>query len=247
VRLYKTGSPVPDSGWCSGVLVRRGIVLTAGHCLYDTTEEDPAGSTPGFYGFANGALKVVPGNEVAGGQNHGDYGVWNVANVFVPPAYAQDVSTSDKSSDWGLILLAPDSQGRYAGDFAGVYSATWDVSGITSDTPLYATGYPATGVFRTPQYHYGENQFFCKTTLDDVLTDTQVGAYWLKYPCYMNGGSSGGPVFAQLSDNSWTVVGVTNRGHDNVSGGYADYQLSIWFDDRFASFWNATLAYITGN
>jgi hypothetical protein len=248
VRLYRTGSPVPDNGWCSGALLKRGIVLTAAHCLYDNGEAD--NGTAHWYGFANGEMQVVPGNTVnSSGQNSFPYGVWNIKNIFVPPQYAgqYQAGASDTTYDWGIVQLEPAADGSYAGDYAGTLTATWSVSGINTSTELWSTGYPATGIFRQASFYYGERQFFCDSTLDSVQTIVQ--SYWLVYPCKGNGGISGGPMFTKLSDGSWTIIGVHNRGTSQGTPP-SDFGLAahnIWADGRFGSFWNSTINYIQSN
>lgn len=59
----------------------------------------------------------------------------------------------------------------------------------------------------------------------------------------MNGGSSGGPVFVQLTDGSWRIVGVNNRGH-SLSDGYGAEGISFYFDERFGVFWNSVINYL---
>src|SRR5262249_44636281 len=58
-RLYNALSPVPGKGWCSGTLVTVGIVLTAGHCLYENAVDHPD-ATKGFFPFRDGAMQFVP-------------------------------------------------------------------------------------------------------------------------------------------------------------------------------------------
>jgi V8-like Glu-specific endopeptidase len=245
VRLYESGSPVPDRGWCSGALLKRGIVLTAAHCLYDNGEEDK--STAHWYPFANGQMQVVPGNTIgANGTNSFPYGVWNVANEFVPPQYTgQSGFSSDTTYDWGIVQLAPAADGSYAGDYTGTLTANWSVGGITSGTELWSTGYPASGIFRQPSFNYGERQFYCDSTLDSVQTIEQ--SYWLIYPCKGTGGISGGPMFTKLSDGSWTIIGVHNRGEQTTDPAlyFGTNAHNMWADDRFGAFWNNTIDYIT--
>jgi V8-like Glu-specific endopeptidase len=245
VRLYNNESPVPDKGWCSGALLLRGIVLTAAHCLYDSAEE---GGTAHWYPYANGAMQIVPGNRVVNGQNNYPYGVWNVAHVFVSPTFVGTYPNNDITSDWGIIQLAPDASGHFPGDYTGTFNATWNESISTGTGEMWNTGYPASGLFRSAAYNFGENQFFCNSTLDTV--SLQGSATWLTFPCKMNGGASGGPMFFHRADGSWTIVGVNNRAQltdpkDPNNYGVTSYNL--WADGRFGTFWNATLAYINSH
>jgi hypothetical protein len=221
-------------------MILRGVVLTAAHCVWDDGEESH--TAPHAYQLTDGWMQIAPGNEVVNGQNTFPYGVWNVVSAYIPPAYkAATTAATDISSDWALIVVAPDAAGRYPGDITGTVSATWGLPGINSSTPLYALGYPASGVFRQATYNWGENQYFCESYLNDVYT---LGvAYWLDYACEMTGGASGGPVYAQTSDGSWTIVGVVNRGRNSDTSAtyYGTDMLSIWMDDRFGSFYTASV------
>jgi V8-like Glu-specific endopeptidase len=218
-------------------MLGRGIVLTAAHCLYENGEMK---KSIGFFPYRNGEMRVVPGNTVANGQNSFPYAVWNVRQVWVPTPYTSQ--PSDISTDWGLVELEPDSSGRYAGDYTGTYAATWGVEGITTNTRIYEVGYPATGVFRTTNFFFGENQYFCDAGLTDVERAPNQTSWWMRYDCYMNGGVSGGPVFDM--EGTPTIVGVANRGHDRYAGtdqAYGEVGFSIWLDSRFGEFWTATI------
>lgn len=230
VRFYLAGQ-----GWCSGTMVLNGIVLTAGHCLFANQQDGK-----GRYGYYDpGQMLVVPGNTWTANGNVGQWGVYRVARTFVPNAWAND----DGGQDWGIAVLQPDTTGRHAGEYTGLAAATWGAQ-FPYGTRIIRAGYPASYAFATPQWGYGGYQWYC-----DLRWDGETNNNWsytassynlVTGPCEMNGGSSGGPVWAQLPNGSWTIVGVNNRGYDGTDG-FATSGISSYFDDRFGAFWHAVM------
>src|SRR4051812_35245318 len=241
VRLYSTSSSLGDHGWCSGSMIARGLVLTAAHCVFDDGEEDHQQAH--WYPYRNGALQVVPGDRASGGRSSYPYGVWNVHEVFAPPAYTKQFGTNDDTLDWAILQLEPDANGGYAGDSTGTFSATWGKN-ITTNTQVWSAGYPASGLFNQASYAFGENQFYCNATPDRIAT--QGAARVLQYPCKGTGGISGGPVWARSDDGSWTIVAVHNRGSKQGDPNlyYGKDAFNYWMDNRFGQFWTSTIAYI---
>jgi V8-like Glu-specific endopeptidase len=243
VRLYYDASPVATKGWCSGSILRPGVILTAAHCLFANHVDGE-----GQYGFfpAN-QLRIVPGNHPdASGQDVTEYGVWQVTRTYVPQGWQQD----DGGLDWGIVVVAADSTGHYPGDYTGTYAARWDAL-LPVGTEFYNVGYPASGPFRTTQYFYGGGQYFCDTTWNPAYrsNDSTYTASSFNidiYPCEMNGGASGGPVFAKLADGTWAIVGVNNRG-SNQTNGFGYYGITMYMDDRFGEFWNSVINVIQAN
>lgn len=246
VRSYYTQSPVPGTGWCSGTMLTRGLVLTAAHCLF-ANHTDGEGKPYGYFDPAQ--MTVVPANTVnSSGQAYAPYGIFKVADEYVTNQWKAE----DGGADWGIMVLSPDASGHYPGDYVGSMAAVWDAK-FPRGTYLYSTGYPATGPFRTAERFYGAGQYYCYDTWgNDTLTlpAYTASSYPIVFPCEMNGGVSGGPLFAWFpnggtgyspANGQWYIVGVFNRGTSQANG-YGATGISFYLDDRFGSFWNAVLA-----
>jgi hypothetical protein len=236
VRLWlKGGLGLPDQGYCSGTLVRPGVLLTAGHCLY----------TDGQWLADRGSCDVyaVPANNT---NETTPYGSWCVTEMWTPSQWS---GGEDQQYDWGLAYLPPDSSGRYPGDYAGIWDATWNAQ-LTPGEHMLKIGYPAEGAFLTDQWFYGNGQYFCDNIWDGEAgtwnSPSQVAYVWYVKPCEMNGGSSGGPTLAYFpAQGEWMLVGVNNLAHRGPSPEFWGQDGgSLRFDDRFRDFWNQTITQI---
>jgi V8-like Glu-specific endopeptidase len=232
---------------CSGTMVTRGLVLTAGHCVYSNPVDGmPENGFTGYYGISN--YWVVPGNDETNGTPTAPYGYWSVRNMWTTPTYT---GKSSIGSDWGVIEVSPNAQGQFPGDVVGAAKAQWDDT-IPLHSTVYLTGYPASGLFRQPTYDHGNKQYFCSESWDQAQDSSSLyGSSWamLFQPCQMNGGASGGPVFYDDPSTGWVIVGVNNRGKSTSSvpndpKAYGRAMISFWLDDAFGSFWNAVVAQV---
>lgn len=225
---------------CTGTLIARGIVLTAGHCLWvnDLLAPQLGGTT--YRG-------LLPDIYFAPGQTWDDsfglplpsypYGKWQAARWNVTSGWAQN----DDGLDWGLIELLPDANGNYPGDFTGTFLAHTKIE-YGPGAHVYLAGYPSSGLFATDALHKGYGQYHCNSTWDgawhhNFLANGSWTNWSMTHACTMNGGSSGGPVFVELSDGSWVIGGVISRGHD--IGGYSDVQHAPFLYSGLLDFYNS--------
>jgi hypothetical protein len=220
-----------------------GIVLTAAHCLFgNRSDPNPDGS----YGYLpTSQFVVTPGNYVdANGRARAPYGNWAVDNAFVPHGWTNE----DGGLDWGIVVIRPDANGSYPGDLTGTYTARWNVI-IPRGARFCKVGYPYSGPFKSAAWWFGNGQYYCDNRWDGENANNwayTISSFNLVIgPCEMNGGSSGGPVFVQLRDGSWTIVGVNNRGHGRADG-YGAVGISFYFDERFGEFWNSVIGQLSG-
>ena len=223
-------------GWgtCSGTVVSRTLVLTAGHCL--------TGDKPEEGWFAPGATAGQGDDTTA---VYAPYGWWQFrrSRSWVAADWA---ATGDSGRDWGLLEVLPDAQGRRIGDVVGSWNFTANI-GWGAGARAYLTGYPASGWWATSAGLWGRAQYACNATWDG-LWQAEGSGYEIKIGgCPMNGGASGGPWFIQLSDGSWTIGGVNNRCQttDTLNRPdcqpYGDALLSAYMNDAMISFWNAVV------
>ena len=85
-------------GSCTGTFIGADAVLTAGHCLWNTTKED----------WQAAGYRIVPGKD---GANE-PFGSATAKDWWVPDAYA---ATGLVEWDWGVIMLADTALGTAAG------------------------------------------------------------------------------------------------------------------------------------
>jgi hypothetical protein len=237
-----------NDGWCSGALIANGLFLTAGHCLYDNGRD--RGSRP--RGFPAADMTVVLGNTVdAEGGPGSRLGTWNVIQNYVPLGWQQ----GDRGLDWGVQVIAPDSQGRYPGQITGSYTAH---AGITLDPGerIHVDGYPASGIFRTPSRYFGSGQYAYDGTFDGTgwwqPGTPQNGldsGTWVYFPSEMTAGSSGAPVLTRVPGGGLGILGVVNRGVDDRSRSSRTFvgrqQMTIMLDNRFLSFFNSVVGLVS--
>lgn len=209
---------VPGGGdfACSGSLIKRGIVLTAGHCAHRGN-----GTTGPNRGFHQ-EIVVVP----AYSKGAAPFGQHTVINSLVQSDWVVDGWLGAVNrGDFALLVLESHHDGRFAGDDTGYLG--WQVNSL-EDKQVLAAGYPAKHDNGT-RMHFVVSETSLATAEGTVLIVSD-----------MQSGSSGSPwtlKFGRPSSSQdpteWNrVVGVTSYG---PSYGNETYSGSSILSDKFVA------------
>lgn len=204
---------------CSGSMIKKGVVLTAGHCVHN-------GSNRSYKDFV-----FVPGLR----GNVRPYGTWsNWVQVRTTTAWATGGGRFPNTGDWATIVFGLDASGRRIGNYTGWlgYQTNFCVG-----KHLTALGYPGnldSGV----QMHRSDSQANSLGSANNCAWGTD-----------MTQGSSGGPVvlnFQQTYTTSGSLPSenISNRVVSTVSAGTPGSMVQIGsvFNSVFDSLINATCA-----
>ncbi len=186
---------------CSGTAVisrNRSVVDTAGHCLY-------------WYG--GWARNVIFCPLYDNGST--PYGCWAARDLEVPSDWI-DAKPNDYHHDFGIAIVAPNSEGTLTDVVGG---AGWAYNQPTNQ-PFYAYGYPAGYPFD------GQTRQSCEAS-SGTLWQHGDGSV-VSIPCNMTGGSSGGPWFIQSRGN-WYL----NGHNDFISAIQRGHMFSPYYDDTW--------------
>lgn len=196
-----------DAYRCSATVVNsetRDLLLTAAHCLFETS---------GTKEYASNVVFIPAASDNSG---TGPYGQWFATEVFVPIQFTQSAHSSDHgltgegwSYDFAYIRLAPNEAGQKIQDVTGGQGIGF---GIPTQS-LVAIGYPA-----GPPYD-GSVELYCSTTSRALSAST---GYTMN--CSMTGGASGGGWIARYDPATGAGYAVAA----SSTGAGQPGQASIW-------------------
>jgi V8-like Glu-specific endopeptidase len=187
-RLYFM-EPDGNEYTCTGTVVSRNIVVTAGHCAYTA-------------GVGWNSMEMFVPDKYGSST---PYGSWAIATLSTWPRWKQ---SGWFPQDYAFLKIAPDAAGRQVGDVTGWAGM---VMNATTIGDIWSIGYPRTGFFRTWDGEYG---FYCYSPYSSpsaVADSDGVTGYDIGYGCYMTGGASGGPMFVYSQGSWFNVVSVNSH------------------------------------
>ncbi len=206
-----------DQGYCSASLIRRGVIVTAAHCV----QEFGSGSSI-FSGF-----EFVPAFWSNGTSISRPYGTYRWAALVRPSSWANGTdpgSGAARSNDLAVIALAPVG-GVFAGDRAGRLGYGWNNYSFVSSA---RTGNRVAAEINTLGYPFLlDRGLVMQMTTGPSYLVTVARALNIEQGSSFTGGSSGGPWIANFnfaypayaggaspgaSANRLAVVGVTSWG-----------------------------------
>jgi V8-like Glu-specific endopeptidase len=197
------------SAWCSASMIKRGVVVTAAHCV----------ANYGAQQFYSG-WQFTPAYHAP----NAPYGVWTVASATILTAY---FNGTDGCAVFGVVcpddvavLVLNPQNGVYAGTNVGWfgywYGGGFTAGGINQVTQL---GYPqglnnGNLMQRTDSYGYINSNFSNNTVIGSNMNGGSSGGPWVEnfgLPAALTGETNGS--FPQQN----VIIGVTSWGYTNLA------------------------------
>ncbi len=182
-----------SAGFCSASLIRRGVIVTAAHCI----QRFGSGNTtftnyqfrPGHFGITGAtAAQIAP------------YGTWNSAALVRPASWSNGTDIgcgSARDNDLAVIALNKNAKGQFVGDLVGYMGYGWNNYSFVSSSK---TGYLRTAAVSTLGYPGLMDLGRIMQRTDGPTYTTSVckaGQLW--QGSNLTGGSSGGPWVVNFS------------------------------------------------
>ena len=215
---------------CSAALIKRGIAVTAAHCVADYGKSQFYNSWQFIPGYRNG---------------NAPFGTWTVNQVWVKTSYFNGTDGCFQfgvicPNDVAVLILNPSATGAYAGASTGWLGYGWGNFGFAgSQTHITQLGYPS-GLDNAKYMERNDSSGFTNVTYSN---NTIIGSN-------MDGGSSGGPWVVNFgippvltgetsgsAANPNIVVGVTSWG--SISKGPKEQGASPFTSNNIVSLVNS--------
>ena len=197
--------------WCSASLIKKGVIVTAGHCVANYGQKQFYGNWQFLPGYRNG---IAPYGVQTG------YQAWVMSKYYdgTDNCYVNGIICPDDVAV--IILNVMPGTTNYVGKKTGILAYGYDDYGFTADwTHITQLGYPggldnAEFMARNDSYGYSNVTYSNNTVIGSNMDGGSSGGPWI-----INFGKA--PVLtgetAGSAPNLNTVVGVTSWGYTDKS------------------------------
>lgn len=220
-KLYFDTDPGPaySWSWCTGAVVNsenRSMVLTAGHCVWNTSARRWYSNWLFYPGYQYGASSS---------------GVWSyrlasTTNNYYNYGYSKE--------DMAIVLLNRNSAGQTIVDRVGAHGISFNQA---VGQYRYSFGYPITDS-RWPGYTAnGEDMRYCYGY--DYYYSSGSFAGQMNLTCRMTGGASGGPWLTNIQSNWLGYANSVNSNKGGIGSAWAYYMFGPYFGNEELAVYNA--------
>lgn len=193
------------NGWtsyCSASVIRRGVIVTAAHCIQDFGSGNTMFSNwqfwPGYYG-ATGATTA----------QQAPYGTWTWQTVTRPTSWVNGTDTGGcggaQNNDLAVIALRKNAAGKFIGDVVGKINYAWNNYGFVTSNKTGNLHTAAVSTFGYPALM--DDGLIMQRTDGPTYTTTVCGAKQIMQGSNLTGGSSGGPWIVNFSGRNAALIG----------------------------------------
>lgn len=196
--------------YCSASVIRRGVIVTAAHCIQD------------FGGGAaiNSGFRFVPGHYGAAGATLAQrepYGGWWAQGIVRPTVWANGTDIgcgAARNNDIAVLALRPNAQNQFIADVVGKLGYAWNNYSFVASPKTGNLRVAATSTLGYPAILDGGN--IMQRADGPTYPTTVCNARQLWQGSNFGGGSSGGPWIVNFSGRSAVLGGGAVPGGASV-------------------------------
>lgn len=191
-----------SAGYCSASVIRRGIIVTAAHCIQKFGTGSSVYSnwqfTPGHYGAGSSPTP----------EQLRPYGTWNWKAYVRSASWANETdigSGSARDNDLAVMALAKNDKNQFIGDVVGYFGYGWNNYSFVSSSKTGNLKVAATSTLGYPGLMDGGKIMQRADGPSYLTTISGAGQIWQGNN--FTGGSSGGPWIVNFISANATLCG----------------------------------------
>ena len=219
---------------CSGSVATesdsgRSVVLTAGHCVFDESNDQFATNWLFIPNYDASPASLTVGGSFCVSTEHG---CWTASALVAHEGFTTAGGFNDQAvlHDFAFAVVGDGGHGNAQLDATVGSQVIAFNQGLAADTDTYLFGYPAEKKYK------GKDLIYCRGPLG---TDPLNSNLTYRVDCNMNGGASGGPWFTNFDESTGTgtLSSVNSYGYTGINAMHGPV-----LDANALDTWNAALS-----